>query len=111
RGGRIPRSPAVGVVYNVPMADPAPNAATVDGCAAQAQYPKLAPVIGYLDSLRGRADLGRLSELLGQIRITREDIAGCCQFRSEGVGGFPVLRRSVWFTMFLWPIQHRTPRL
>lgn len=80
------------------MADPAPNAATVDGCAAQAQYPKLAPVIGYLDSLRGRADLGRLSELLGQIRITREDIAGCCQFGTRGYRR-NTISRSAWYEL------------
>lgn len=74
------------------MADHAPaNAPTdsVDGCTTPPalpaeRYPKLAPVIHYLDSLRGRADLAILSEILASLNITRQDIAGCCVFGQRG---------------------------
>lgn len=65
------------------MADHAPP---TDACTKPPaeQYPKLAPVITYLDGLRGRADLAILADLLASLAITRQDIAGCCVFGQRG---------------------------
>lgn len=46
--------------------------------------PKLKELIAYLDSLSGRADLGKLATLLGQLSLTRKDVAPACVFGERG---------------------------
>ncbi len=81
-----------------------------DGSAAAASFPKLAALIGYLDGLRGRADLGKLSALLADLRITREDIAPVCVF---GTGAYRrnCISRSEHYELLAlcWRSGHTTP--
>ena len=46
--------------------------------------PKLHPLVNYLETLRGRADLDVLSNLLKDIAITRADIEPFCIFGARG---------------------------
>ncbi|MCA9277634.1 MAG: cysteine dioxygenase family protein [Phycisphaeraceae bacterium] len=48
------------------------------------QYPKLAELIDYLDSLATRADLHVLADMLDRLDVCRDDIASCCQFNPCG---------------------------
>lgn len=48
------------------------------------RFPKLAALIHYLDSLTGRADLVRLTALLEDLKVSREDIAPACVFGARG---------------------------
>lgn len=56
----------------------------VDARPARERFPKLAPIIDYLDSLKGRADLDVLRRLLGETVITRDDVNACCVFGVKG---------------------------
>jgi cysteine dioxygenase len=57
----------------------------VDGCTSAAdRFPKLGALIAYLDSLKGRADLGTLTKLLNGVEVSRCDIAPCCVFGTRG---------------------------
>ncbi len=51
---------------------------------ARERFPKLSPIIDYLDTLTGRADLGKLQGLLKSSTITREDVNACCVFGTKG---------------------------
>jgi cysteine dioxygenase len=57
---------------------------TVDERPARERFPKLAPIIDYLDALKGRADLNVLRKLLGEMTITRDDVNACCVFGTKG---------------------------
>jgi cysteine dioxygenase len=86
-------------------------AAVPDRCsAAKNAFPKLAPVIAYLESLNTRADLGALSDLLSKLQIARQDILPVCQF---GVGGYKrnTIAESAWFELLAlcWRSGHCTP--
>lgn len=74
------------------------------------QYPKLAELIGYLDSLSARADLAVLEKLLGRVQVTRADIAAACTF---GVNGYRrnTISRSDWYELLAlcWRSSHCTP--
>jgi cysteine dioxygenase len=48
------------------------------------RFPKLAPVLAYLNSLTARADLAILSEMLCTLDVTRGDIAPACIFGQRG---------------------------
>ncbi|HRJ49490.1 MAG: cysteine dioxygenase family protein [Phycisphaeraceae bacterium] len=48
------------------------------------RFPALAPIIDYLDTLTGRADLAILQNLLSESRITRDDVHACCVFGTRG---------------------------
>jgi cysteine dioxygenase len=73
-------------------------------------FPKLAPLISYLDSLKGRADLKTLTDLLTRANITRQDILPACQF---GVGGYKrnTIAESSWYELLAlcWRSGHCTP--
>ncbi|MCC6676617.1 MAG: cysteine dioxygenase family protein [Phycisphaerales bacterium] len=92
---------------NGPCASPA-----ADGCcqSPSARFPALAELIGYLESIRARADLAVLSRLLGQIRVSRADIEPICTF---GVRGYRrnTIARSDWFELLAlcWRSGHCTP--
>lgn len=51
---------------------------------ARSAVPRLAELIEYLDSLDGRANLGKLSRLLGGLKISRKDVASACVFGEKG---------------------------
>ena len=44
---------------------------------------KLEPLVAYLDSLTGRADLSVLEELLQRAEVSREDLKAVCKFKCE----------------------------
>lgn len=83
-----------------------------DGCCQQpaARFPALAELIGYLESLRARADLDILARLLGEVRVTRAELAPICTF---GVRGYRrnTIARSDWFELLAlcWRSGHCTP--
>ncbi len=68
------------------MARMATRVETEARCPAPAvAFAKLAELIGYLDSLKGRADLTVLSGLLSKLSVTRADLEPACVF---GVNGY-----------------------
>ncbi len=73
-------------------------------------FPKLDALIGYLDSVRSRADLGVLAELLSKAEVSRADIAPVCVF---GTGGYRrnTIARSEWYELLAlcWRSGHSTP--
>lgn len=77
---------------------------------AAVRFPKLAKLIGYLESLSGRADLGILAKLLGETKVTRGDIGGCCLFNP---GGYKrnTIAKTEWFELLAlcWHSGHCTP--
>ena len=83
---------------------------TTTRCPATEAFPKLAPLISYLDSLTSRADLKTLSDLLSKANITRADILPVCQF---GAGGYKrnTIAESRWFELLAlcWRSAHCTP--
>jgi len=93
-----------------PKADPK---ATLDACSGGAfgtasraglverpdqAFPKLSALLGYLDTLRARADLAVLTELLNGLDVSRCDIAGCCQFGGKGYRR-NTIARSDWYEL------------
>lgn len=80
------------------------------GDKAMGLFPKLTALIGYLESLSGRADLGVLSGLLADARVTREDLLPACTF---GVKGYRrnTIARSDWYELLAlcWRSGHCTP--
>jgi cysteine dioxygenase len=68
---------------------------------APAQLPipeALRPLVAYLESLDGRADLDELSRLLRGLRVTRADLEAWCQFGTRGYRR-NTIRRSPWFEL------------
>ncbi len=61
-------------------------------------FPKLSSLLGYLDTLRARADLKVLTELLTGLDVGRCDIAGCCQFGAKGYRR-NTIARSDWYEL------------
>lgn len=61
-------------------------------------FPKLSALLGYLDTLRARADLAVLTELLNGLDVSRCDIAGCCQFGGKGYRR-NTIARSDWYEL------------
>lgn len=47
-------------------------------------YPALGPVVRYLNTLNGRANLTVLSGMLAEVNVSREDIAPSCLFGQKG---------------------------
>jgi hypothetical protein len=74
--------------YNIDMARMLSSSGVMQDPAAM--FPKLAELIGYLDSIDHRADLATLQQLLTKLDVTRCDIASTCIFgatASVGVSG------------------------
>jgi cysteine dioxygenase len=73
-------------------------------------FPKLAPLIAYLDSLASRADLSVLERLLTETNVSRCDIASTCIF---GIKGYRrnCISRSDWYELLAccWHSADRTP--
>lgn len=62
------------------------------------RFPKLASLIRYLDSLRGRADLAVLQRLLTEAGVTRADIEEACVFGTRGYRR-NTISRSDWYEL------------
>jgi cysteine dioxygenase len=74
------------------------------------QFPKLAPLIAFLDSVSGRVDLARLSKLLGELSITRGDVESACQFGTRGYRRNTLSRSPSYELLALcWRSGHCTP--
>jgi cysteine dioxygenase len=58
----------------------------------------LRPLMNYLESLNGRADLEELSRLLKGLQVTRADLDAWCQFGTRGYRR-NTIRRSKWFEL------------
>lgn len=73
-------------------------------------YPKLAPLIEYLESLTRRADLAQLSQLLADVNVTRADIAASCVFGAKGYRR-NTIAHSAWYELLAncWRSSDRTP--
>src|SRR4051812_1113344 len=74
------------------------------------RFPKLARLIGYLDSVKGRADLAVLSGMLGEIQITRQDLLPACIFGTCGYKRNTISRSEHYELLALcWHSGHCTP--
>lgn len=78
--------------------------------SAAMTFPKLEPVIRYLDSLTRRADLAILSGLLEKLDISRSDIAPACVFGTRGYKR-NTISESAWYELLAlcWHSGDRTP--
>lgn len=78
-------------------------------CPGQS-FPKLQKLIGYLNSLSGRADLAVLSKLLSETGVTRADIAPVCQFGTGGYRRNTISKTENYELLALcWRSGHSTP--
>ena len=64
--------------------------------SVEATFPKLQPLLEYLDSLGQRADLDTLRRLLAELDITRDDLAAACAFDDDGYRR-NLIRQSKWY--------------
>lgn len=73
-------------------------------------FPKLRPLIEYLNSLTGRADLAVLEKLLGDLDITEVDLQPVCKFKSERYQRNTV-SQTEWYELvaLCWQAGQRTP--
>lgn len=73
-------------------------------------YAKLGPLVEYLDSLTGRADLAVLNRLLASVDLTRSDIAPSCEFGQKGYKR-NTIRKTEWYELLAlcWRSADRTP--
>lgn len=60
--------------------------------------PVLRPLVAYLESLEGRADLRTLSRHLNALDVRRSDLEEWCQFGTRGYRR-NTIRRSCWFEL------------
>jgi cysteine dioxygenase len=101
---------AAGIAARAPRARGASSATPGDTMSAGERFPKLAKLIGYLESLRGRADLTKLAQLLGELDVTRRDIECACAFGERGYRR-NTIASSPWFELLAlcWRSGHCTP--
>ena len=85
-----------------------PKAAT--HASQEAVFPKLGPLLSYLDGLAGRADLLTLRRLLEELQVTREDLEPACSFASERYRR-NLIRATPWYELvcLCWSSGQRTP--
>jgi cysteine dioxygenase len=78
----------------------ASTSGSTDGCCTgvPCPYAKLRPLVAYLESLTGRADLRVLADLLAGVAVTRADIAPCCVFGQKGYKR-NTISSSPWFEL------------
>lgn len=74
------------------------------------RFPKLEPLIEYLDSLTGRADLVILERLLDDVDITRDDLGAAVQF-GPTVYRRNTIRHTEWYELLAicWRSGQRSP--
>lgn len=83
-----------------------------DGCSRppQERYPKLAKLIDYLMSLKGRADLKTLDRLLIEANITKADIEDACIFGTKAYRRNTIASSDQFELLALtWRSGHCTP--
>jgi cysteine dioxygenase len=82
----------------------------VERCRPAEAFPRLADLIRYLEGLRGRADLGVLSELLARADVTRADLKSVCVFGERGYRR-NTISRGRWHELLAlcWRSGHCTP--
>jgi cysteine dioxygenase len=77
---------------------------------AAARFPRLGPLIGYLESLTSRADLRVLERMLGELSADRGDIEEACVF---GTASYRrnTISRGTWHELvaLCWRSGHCTP--
>lgn len=87
--------------------NPASATAPIDPKKA---YPRLRPLIEYLDGLNGRADLDLLGELLTNLKLSRADIEAACIFGARGYRRNTISRSDHYELLALcWRSGHCTP--
>lgn len=71
---------------------------------------RLGPLLDYLGSLDGRADLEVLSGLLGDLAVTRADLGAACRFGADGYRRNRIAE-SDWYELvcMCWSSGQRTP--
>ncbi|MDP1660457.1 MAG: cysteine dioxygenase family protein [Phycisphaerales bacterium] len=81
------------------------------GCQSpQERFPKLAKLIDYLLSLKGRADLKTLDRMLIEANITRADIECICQFGTKAYRRNTIANSEHFELLALtWRSGHCTP--
>jgi cysteine dioxygenase len=93
------------------MTQTASKPASTDACTGQPSIcDKLRPIVHYLDSLTGRADLGVLSGMLKKLDITIDDIRSNCIFGQKGYKR-NTISRGEWYELLAlcWHSGDRTP--
>ncbi|MFM9997117.1 MAG: cysteine dioxygenase [Phycisphaerales bacterium] len=79
-------------------------------CPPARAFPKLAELIGYLDSLTGRANLDVLSRLLAKLAVTRTDVEPACRFGVKGYKRNTVSASAHYELLAIcWRSGHCTP--
>jgi cysteine dioxygenase len=79
------------------------------GCP-KSLFPKLAPLVEYLDSLTGRADLIVLDRMLKELKVSRADISTACSFGTSGYKRNTISRSQHYELLALcWRSGHCTP--
>ena len=89
------------------MTAPATTATTLPPAT---RFPGLAELIGYLDTVRDRADLKVLDGLLGKVQVTRQELEPVCIFGSHGYRRNRI-SGSDWYELLAltWRSGHCTP--
>jgi len=68
-------------------------------------YPKLIPLISYLDSLNKRVDMGHLQNLLNELKINSDDIKNSCIFSDESYARNKI-SGSDWYDIYAMCWKH-----
>jgi cysteine dioxygenase len=78
--------------------------------ATTATFPRLRPLLEYLDDLGRPADLATLRRLLEELQITRADIEGVCLFKTDRYQR-NLIRQTDWYELvcLCWRSGQRTP--
>jgi cysteine dioxygenase len=86
---------------------PTKRAETVVPCPISA---KLGPIIAYLDSLKGRADLDVLAGMLAKLDVRLDDIKPSCTFGQKGYKR-NTISKGDWYELLAlcWRSGDRTP--
>lgn len=73
-------------------------------------FPKLNPLLSYLDGLGDRADLPTLRRLLEDLDVTRGDLAPACLFEKDGYQR-NLIKETPWYELvcLCWASGQRTP--
>ncbi len=91
-----------------------PESAKIPRTAADARktslFPKLVPLLTYLDGLGDKADLPTLRRLLEDLQVSREDLSAACFFRGERYQR-NLIKETPWYELvcLCWHSGQRTP--
>jgi len=86
------------------------NPKTAVDVGKKALFPKLNPLLGYLDDLGERADLPTLRRLLEDLDVTREDLVSACLFEKDAYQR-NLIKETPWYELvcLCWGSGQRTP--